>query len=106
MAPGKRVLQFDGAGSLTNRYLSAPGPSGVDVVMAQEAVSSPSSAGTVTWPLTDNLGSVRDVVDSTGAVIDHLVYDSFGQVASETNSAAPHLQGYAGGDHRSRHRTW
>jgi RHS repeat-associated protein len=90
-------LQFDDAGSLTNRYLSAPGASGVDVVMAQEAVSSLSSPGTVTWPLTDNLNSVRDVVDSTGAVIDHLVYNSFGQIASETNFSAPHLQGYAGG---------
>lgn len=65
--------------------------------MAQEAVTSTSSPGTVTWPLTDNLGSVRNMVDDTDAVIDRLVYDSFGQVASETNAAVQHLQGYAGG---------
>jgi hypothetical protein len=79
-------------GSLINRYLSAPGASGVDVVMAQEDVS----AGTVTWPLTDNLNSVRDVVNASGAVIDHLVYNSFGQIASESDSSAPHLQGDTG----------
>ena len=42
------------------------------------------STGTAAWYLTDRLGSVRDIIDNTGAVIDHLNYDGFGNVTSET----------------------
>jgi len=42
------------------------------------------STGTAAWYLTDRLGSVRDITDNTGAVIDHLNYDGFGNVTSET----------------------
>jgi len=91
------ALQFGLGGALTERYLNGPSASGVDTVLAEEDVTSLTSPGTVTWPLTDNLGTVRDIVDSTGAVIDHLVYNSFGQVASESAPTVHHLQGYAGG---------
>ena len=67
------VMQFDASGNLTERYLNGPSASGVDTVLAEEDVTSLASPGNVTWPLTDNLGTVRDIVDSTGAVIDHLV---------------------------------
>src|SRR6185437_14819205 len=90
------ALQFDASGNLTYRYLSGPSASGVDSVMAEEGVTSLTSPGTVTWPLTDNLGTVRDIVDSTGAVIDHLVYNSLGQVAYESAPTMHHLQGYTG----------
>jgi hypothetical protein len=30
--------------------------------------------------LSGHQGSVRDVIDDSGAVLNHLVYDSFGQV--------------------------
>ena len=88
------VLQFDASGNLTERYLNGPSASGVDNVLAEEDVTSLSSPGNVTWPLTDNLGTVRDIVDSTGAVIDHLVYNSFGQVAYESASTVHHFEGY------------
>jgi len=52
--------------------------------------------GAYDFPLTDNLGTVRDIVDSTGAVIDHLVDSSFGQVAYESAPTVHHLQGYTG----------
>ena len=45
--------------------------------------------GTVNWYLTDNQGTVRDVVqlgDTTP--VDHLVYSAFGQLLSQTASAA------------------
>jgi RHS repeat-associated protein len=46
-----------------------------------------SSAGTVGWYLTDRLNSVRDIADNiTGASIDHLNYDGFGN-ATETQSS-------------------
>ena len=42
----------------------------------------------VRWYLSDHLGTVRDLADAAGEVIDHLAYDSFGNVLSETNPAA------------------
>ena len=39
------------------------------------------------WYLTDNLGSVRDIVSSAGSQLDHIVYDSFGNIVTETNAA-------------------
>ena len=90
------ALQFDANGNLTERYLNGPSASGVDAVLAEEDVTSLTSPGAVTWPLTDNLGTVRDIVDSSGAVIDHLVYNSFGQVAYESAPTVHHLEGYTG----------
>jgi RHS repeat-associated protein len=42
------------------------------------------------------LGSVRDVVDGNGAVVNHLVYDSFGNIESESNGAIDFRFGYTG----------
>ncbi|MFM6603607.1 MAG: RHS repeat domain-containing protein, partial [Dolichospermum sp.] len=61
---------------LDTRYLHG---AGVDQVLAQE------SAGNVEWHLTDHLGTIRDLVNNSGAVVNHFVYDSFGQVISESN---------------------
>jgi RHS repeat-associated protein len=79
------LLEFvdsDGVGAnqpvLDTRYLHG---AGVDQVLAQE------SAGNVVWLLTDHLGTVRDLVNNSGAVVNHFVYDSFGQVISESNPA-------------------
>ncbi|HLH56260.1 MAG TPA: PKD domain-containing protein [Verrucomicrobiae bacterium] len=38
----------------------------------------------VDWYLGDNLGTVRDVVSSSGAVANHVEYDAFGQVLSQS----------------------
>jgi RHS repeat-associated protein len=40
------------------------------------------------WHLADHLGTVRDIVDASGTLIDHFDYDSFGNVIAETNLAA------------------
>ena len=32
-------------------------------------------------------GSVRDIVSSSGSVLDHIVYDSFGNILTETNAS-------------------
>jgi hypothetical protein len=47
-----------------------------------------SAGGTAGWYLTDRQGSVRDVTDATGVVQDHIDYDGFGNVVSETNPAS------------------
>jgi RHS repeat-associated protein len=67
---------FDGAGALKERYLYGPA---IDELLART-----DSGGTSAWYLTDRLGSVRDIANTSGTVIDHLAYDSFGSVMSET----------------------
>jgi RHS repeat-associated protein len=42
------------------------------------------------------VGSVRDVVDGNGVVVNHLVYDSFGNIESESNGAVDFRFGYTG----------
>src|SRR5262249_13877319 len=79
------LLQFVGpagmqTAQLEARYLFGPA---VDQILAQEDAS-----GNVTWLLTDQLGSIRDVVDNAGLVLDHIIYDSFGNVTSQTHPLA------------------
>ncbi|MGK7874026.1 MAG: RHS repeat-associated core domain-containing protein [Xenococcaceae cyanobacterium] len=79
------ILDFvdvDGVSSLgetvlDKRYLHG---TRVDQVLAQENVS-----GDVIWHLTDHLGTVRDLVDNSGEVVNHFTYDSFGNIISQTN---------------------
>jgi len=82
------ALQFDGSNNLTHRYLHGPA---VDQILADE-----DSSNNILWPLTDNLGTVRDLVNSSGTVQNHLKYDSFGKVTTESNSAVDHLFAYTG----------
>ncbi len=44
-------------------------------------------SGTAAWFLADRMGSVRNVVDNTGALIDTLTYDGYGNVTNETSPA-------------------
>jgi RHS repeat-associated protein len=81
------ALTFDGNGTQTHRYLFGPG---VDQVLADEIQTS------VNWALVDNLGTVRDVIDSNGVVLNHISYDSFGNVTGETNPDVDFRYGYTG----------
>jgi hypothetical protein len=60
-------------------------------VLAEET-----AAGDTHWALTDHQGSVRDVIDDGGAVLNHLVYNSFGQVTSESDPTVDFRFGYTG----------
>ncbi len=87
------ALALSPAGSLTNRYLSGPA---VDQVLADE-----DAAGNILWTLADHQGTVRDLADyddGTGitAIANHLVYNSFGAITSETNPAVDELFSYTG----------
>lgn len=64
----------------TTQYLHGPL---IDQVFAMDDF-----AGKVLWPLTDHLGTVHDLVNNSGTVVNHLKYDSFGNVISQTNAAA------------------
>ena len=44
----------------------------------------------------DNQGTVRDLIDNDGNVINHISYDSFGQITEQTNPTAFFRFGYTG----------
>ena len=77
------ILQVDGEGAVTNRYLWGPA---VDQILADEQVAADGTSE-VLWTLTDHLNTVRDlaVFDAeTGVttIANHIVYDAFGRVTS------------------------
>ncbi|WP_020480089.1 RHS repeat domain-containing protein [Synechococcus sp. PCC 7336] len=82
------ALVFDGEGNLAYRYLHGPA---IDRVLAQE-----DAEGTVLFALTNHLGSVRDLVDAEGNVVNHLTYDSFGNITSQSNPEVEFRFSYAG----------
>jgi RHS repeat-associated protein len=43
------------------------------------------SSGNAAWYLPDRMGSIRDLTDATGTVQEHLNYDGFGNVTSDSN---------------------
>src|SRR5487761_1845761 len=88
---------FDGNQNLIVRNFIAPNAAGVDAVMAQGAVSSPAQPDTDTWMLTDNLGSLRIVLDNSSNVVDEVVYNAIGVIAHESNPSIGHFAGFAGG---------
>jgi YD repeat-containing protein len=68
---------FNGSGSLMMRYLTGKN---LDELYAR-------FDGTNTgWYLDDMLGSVRQVANTSGTVLDTLTYNSYGQILTETNS--------------------
>ena len=71
---------FDGSGTLQKRYLYGPA---IDALLART-----DSGGTTAWYLSDKLGTVRDLVNTSGTVVDHIAYEGFGKVASETGPAS------------------
>jgi RHS repeat-associated protein len=109
------ALQFDHSGTgsaaasdLSHRYLWGPA---VDQLLADEQLSPLPSGegpgfdlttpGNVVWPLTDQLGTVRDLAvynSQTGVttIANHRVYDSFGNLTSQTNSAVDCVFGFTG----------
>src|SRR5262249_31498991 len=87
------LFVLDGSGNVKNRYLNGAGE---NQVLAEDVNISGSGAGTTHWALADHEGSIRDVAGNSGTVLDHIVYDSFGNIVSETNSADAMRMGYTG----------
>ena len=85
------VLDFNGSGTQTARYLNGPTAAGVDAVMARETLG-----GTVAWYLPDRLGTIRDLIDNSGNVIDHIDYGVFGNVQGESSPSNRDGFKYAG----------
>ena len=62
---------FNGSGSLTERYLF--GPTVVDGAVTTGALARTNSGGTIAFNVTDRLGSMRDIVSTSGTELDHIV---------------------------------
>ena len=79
---------FDGGNRVLARYLHG---TGLDNLLARWRPDGGSA-----WYLGDHLGSVRDMVDAAGAIVNRRAYDSFGQLVSQTNPAAGDRFGFTG----------
>jgi len=71
---------YDGSGNVTARYLFNDG---ADFI----AVRWRPGEGTA-WYLTDHLGTVREIIDNSGTVLNQISYDSFGRILSQTDPNA------------------
>lgn len=87
------ILVFDGTGNIRQRYMHGPD---VDQVLASEDAS-----GDVLWQLADHLSTVRDLAEydsgsDTTNVANHLKYDVFGQITSQSNATLTPLFSFTG----------
>ena len=80
--------EVDGAGAITARYLQG--------AATDERIARYQPGEGTAWYLTDRLGSVRDTVDASGNLINHIDYDSFGNILIETNPDVGDRFGFAG----------
>ncbi len=91
------LVDLDGSGPAvateSMRYLHGPA---VDQILAQE-----DATGKVLWDLADHLETVRDLVNNSGIVVNHLKYDSFGNVFAQSNPAANTRYQFTGREHDS-----
>ena len=97
------VLAFDGNRNLTDRYLWG---AAVDQVLADEhftptigQTNQLPGAGTALdtfWALGNNQNSVRDMVNDSGALVQHIAYSPFGQQTAQSSGAAVSAFGYTG----------
>jgi RHS repeat-associated protein len=69
---------FDGSGNLRVRYLYG--------LVVDQVLSRTDSSGNMAWYVPDRLGTIRDIANTSGSVIDHVVYSGFGNIASESNA--------------------
>jgi RHS repeat-associated protein len=94
------LLEFNGSATtnLTHRYLWSDQ---VDELLADSVLTNLTTAGNALWALSDHLGTIRDIADYTSgtdstAVTNHRVYNSYGKLISETNSAVDLIFGFTG----------
>ncbi len=83
------ALRRDATGDATDRY--AWGVM-IDQILSEEDAAT----GETAYPLGDHLGTVRDITDASGNVVNHIQYDSYGNVKSETDATIEMLFGYTG----------
>jgi hypothetical protein len=70
---------FNSSGSLTYRYVYG---NAIDFLLGRVDTS-----GVPMWYLGDNVGSVREDVNTSGSVLDSITYDTYGNIKTESNSS-------------------
>ena len=95
-----QALILNSSGGVIERELSGPA---VDQYFASESPLPPGEGQGegVNWYFTDNQGSVRDVAQydsstNTTTVVDHIDYDAFGKILSQSDASAQPTFGYDG----------
>ena len=73
-------LDANAAGQVTARYLTGDG---IDMLLARYR-----TAEGLTWYISDHLGSIRGVLDTSGNLLAQVEYDSFGNILSIIGSAS------------------
>ncbi len=94
------LFRFEGSelSDLKSRYLWAPV---VDLLLSDEKLTGPSTPGDIYWALGDNLNTVRDIArydaqTDTTTIVNHRVFDAFGNLTSESNSAVDLIFAFTG----------
>ena len=90
LSDGTLYADLNGDGSLITRYIT-------DVNGPNHWLARVETTAGAAWTLSDHLGSVRVVVDATGAVIDKTDYGAFGGITSQTDATAHGELGFQGG---------
>jgi RHS repeat-associated protein len=89
----KLYADLNGVGNVVTRYISG--------AALNQGLAQIITAGGVRWTLADYQGSIKVVTDGTGAVIDLVVYDAWGNITAESNSAVGGKFKYAGNEQDS-----
>ena len=85
---------FNSSGTLLTRYVSGPGM--VNGAAVDELLARTSSGGTRRVVLDRQARFGCDVVNSSGSAIDHVVYDSFGNITTESSASSGDRFKFAG----------
>jgi RHS repeat-associated protein len=90
---GNAWADLDSSNSLQKRRLHLDG---VDALFARMG-----SSGEEEWYLTDRLGSIRDIMNNSGTILDHIDYGGFGVISNETNPTNGDRYKFAGREYDS-----
>ncbi len=82
-------MDFNGTGQLTERYLYNP-------EALNQFYGQVNASGTTEWFVTDNLNSIRQVLNANGTTLSTIVYDPYGQLMTPLNTSDPRFL-YTGG---------
>jgi len=72
-----------------------PGPA-IDMNVAIEEMNSNGTSAGVLWALADHQGTVRDVIDDSGVVQNHIKYNAFGDIESQSDDTVDYRFSYTG----------
>src|SRR5579862_7085009 len=76
-------MDFNGSGTLTTHYLA--NPYGLNMYYARIAAT---GSNPVDWYITDLTGSIREIVNQSGSIVDQINYDPYGNIIYESNAAS------------------